>query len=745
MTNEALAALIAGFSTTAQPDTLQEKINKLNERTVEKVDRLVGLTPGNAAEKGYTADILKGLSDADTVTTQNLGYSREIDPNGNRYDAVELKHGNAAYDMQGIGKDRRDSGEIGKSTYAMQMQKQQVAGIVGKSVDQVTEQDMIDVANQQQVQKLADLARVPGEERWIAPLARGSAQINLTGSYIDEFGQKQDSSLNVPILSKKMEQVGTRGGAALGNLANEEVSAQAALDPLQNAFAPGAKEARIAARLAELEKGATEKSFLDQLISLPQAFASGAGKAAYDTVDVYTEIAGDIAGSAVGLVNDKAGKAVDKWADLGTEEEKTKRVNALVGYDNRFTANNMEKVGKLWDEAVKNVEFLSPSTWTNIKAGKLADAAKTAFSDIETSGYSLGYMVPALAGAFGKTGAKLAGGAVKAHYDTAAANLKAVASGTMTKEAAQDAAKESLEAMSKTDRTKLFLVNNADALQYGAMMNNDQMDEYIKNNGGEDATLLRNILGTAANAAGMKLDIGVMNSILKPSKGTAEVVGEFLKGAGEAKSRVVLGTLAELGTKAAIAGLHEMPQEWGQTFVEEFNKIYGTKDKTGKEVGVQDAVTKASREAAVGALAGLAGGAHTSLGIHGTVETAKVVPELLVAGKNVIKKGIELATETPEQRTTRQNVEYSTPIKNEAVVAALSGNAAEVTDKAEKVHGKLSADLDESAPKSHTYGKILKEALDTATKHGDETAIDNVYKTIAELDKNENVDYKAKY
>ena len=113
MTNEQFAAALAGYSATVQKDTLQEKINKLNERTVEKVDKLVGLTPGNAAANGYTADILKGLSDADTMTTQNLGYSREIDPTGNRYDAVELKHGNVPYDMQGINK---KDGEIGKST-----------------------------------------------------------------------------------------------------------------------------------------------------------------------------------------------------------------------------------------------------------------------------------------------------------------------------------------------------------------------------------------------------------------------------------------------------------------------------------------------------------------------------------------------------------------------------------------------------------------------------------------------------
>ena len=735
MTNEEFASYAAGYNGTVVKDTLKEKIDKLSVRIAEKIERL-----DTATKTPYTQDKLIGLSDADTVTTQNAGYSRELDPYGNRYDAVETLHGTTPYDMQGISKERKDAGEIGKSEYAMEMQKQQVATILNKPVDQVTQQDMIDVANQQLVQKLADLARTEGEERWIAPLAVGSTPINLTGKYVDEYGLTHANPLNIPIMSKKLDNVGTRGGVALADMAGNEVSAMAAIDPTQNAFG---KSARVNPNM-KAPVTPIEKSLWEKLVDMPQAFLSGAGKSAYDMADTYTEIAGDVAGKAVGVVSESAGKKVDKWVDLGTDDEKTKRINALVGYDNKFSAQTMDKVGKLWDEAVKKVEFLSPSTWGNIKADKLVDAAATAFSDPETAAYSLGYMVPALAGVTGKAGARLVGGAVKSHLDDTALALKGVAEGTITKEAAMEAAKKSVDAMSKTDRIKLFLVENADVLNYGAMMNNDQMDEYIKNNGGEDATLLRNIVGTAANAIGMKFDIGSMNAILKPTKGTPEIIGEFLKGAGKDRSRAFIGKMAELSTKAAIAGLHEAPQEWGQSFIEEFNKIYGTKGKDGKEVGVKDAFTKATREASVGALAGLAGGANTSMGVHGTVEAAKAVPELLVASGSALRKGVELATETPEQRTTRQNVEYSTPLKNEAMFAAFSGNVADVVDRAEKVHGKLSAELDASAPKSHTYGKILKDALAVAEKAGDETAINNVYKTISALDKDETVEFNIK-
>ena len=732
MTNEEFASYAAGYSGTVRKDTLQEKIDKLSVRTAEKVERL-----GTANTTPYTQDTLIGMSDADTFTTKNAGYSRELDPYGNRLDAVEVVHGNVPYDMQGISKARKDAGEIGKSEYAMQMQKQQVATIFNKPVDQVTQQDMIDVANQQQVQKLADLARTEGEERWIAPLAIGSAPINLSGKYVDEFGLTHDNPLNVPIMSKKLDDVGSRGGIAVADVTGNEVSAMAALDPTQNAFANSARPGAGMKAPAKV----IEKSLWDKIKDVPQAFLSGAGKSAYDMADTYTEIAGDLTGKAVGLVDESTGKKIDKLVDLGTDDEKTTRINNLVNYDNSFSAQSMAKVGRLWDEAVKKVEFLSPSTWGNIKGDKLIDAAKAAFADPETAAYSLGYMAPALAGVTGKAGARLVGGVVKSHLDDTAVALKAVAEGTMTKEAAMESAKKSVDAMSKADRTKLFLVENADALNYGAMMNNDQMDDYIKANGGEDATLLRNIVGTAANAVGMKFDMGSMNAILKPTKRTPEIIGEFLKGAGEDRSRAFIGAMAELSTKAAIAGLHEAPQEWGQSFIEGFNKVYGTKGKDGKEVGVEDSFKKATRDASVGAISGLAGAVHTSLGVNLATGAVQNTPKLLGEGRDLIKKGVEYATETPEQRIMRQNAETSAPIKEEAINAILNGNIDDAVTKTEQIHGKLGLELDESAPKSHTYGNVIKESLARAIETGDEAKIDNVYKAMAEMDKNKDVDF----
>lgn len=244
----------------------------------KKHDKLNKLTTDNT----YNKDKLLAMYDGDTVNTKNLGYIREVDPYGNRYDAVETKHGDNTYDMQGNDKNwltKMFSGPS-KSTYAMDRQREQVAQIFNKPVEQVTEQDMLDVANQQQIQKLADLARGEGEDRWIAPLIQGSTQVDLAPT--DEAGNL--IPLDIQIQSKKLQDIGVRGGAALGNRAGEEVTAKAAIDPLQNAFATTPTLDALIARENKDTDGALGE-FIDHTQS--SVVATGAG-VANQLIDVLT-------------------------------------------------------------------------------------------------------------------------------------------------------------------------------------------------------------------------------------------------------------------------------------------------------------------------------------------------------------------------------------------------------------------------------------------------------------------------
>lgn len=681
-----------GITTSISNSLLQQKIDKLNERINEKTERL---------KSGQDIKI-SGFYDADSPMWANPNTRKptaRLTGEGYYVDSPELK-------IDGVLNQAGINARIQADSYAMGVDAPNFPE--GEGLEPKYYQQYIDAMNPLLV------ARQEEGKYSITPLNKQ-----------DIYGREL-----VTAQSEEMPMSQTDYLLAKGQGVKKELK-----QPVN--YSEGTSLDKFFSQQA---KTIEDKSYWEQIRSLPKAMLAGAGKSAYDAADVYTELAGDVTGRAVGLLNTEAGRAIDKYVDLGTEEEKTKRVNELIGYDNRFTEKNMEKLSALYEESVENVELFSPSTWKNLKTDKLIEAAKTAFKDIETAGYSLGYMIPALFGAFGKGGAKIVGGQVKRHYDEVADNLKSVAEGKISKEEAKRASKESLKQLSKKDKVKLFLVNNADALNYGAMMNNNQLDEYIENNGGEDATILRSIFGTAANAVGMKLDMGVMNSILAPSKGTAIKIRDWLSGAGESKARAMLGKVGELTIRASAAGLTEMPQEWAQTFIEEFNTVYGTKDKEGSEIGFSEAAEIARTGAGAGALAGLAGGVYTSVGTHGTVGLIKGVPSTVQAGKRTIER----ATETPVQKQQREAREYSEPLKQEAMVAAVSGDSSKMAEKVEELHGRMIADLDESADKKATYNILLKEALTRAEESDDETYLNNVYKTIADLDKDENVDFQAK-
>lgn len=244
---------------------------------------------------------------------------------------------------------------------------------------------------------------------------------------------------------------------------------------------------------------------------------------------------------------------------------------------------------------------------------------------------------------------------------------------------------------------------------------NNQMEEFEANNGRPMTT--QEAIGTAA----------AITAVIVPEKllvktGAKEVLGNLTKGAKGLKGSVV-------GVGASTAG--EALQEGAEAIQEQ----YATQ-KEGERT-LEEIAT--SPETIGGVIAGgVMGGALRGAG-EATTSAVKVAPEVVKAGK----KAVEKATETEDQRKVREYTEFSGPLKEEAQEAATIGTADTVVANAEQMHGKLATDLDESAPKSYTYGVIIRGALEKAHKSGDENAIKNVYKTMAELDAREDVDFKA--
>jgi len=402
-------------------------------------------------------------------------------------------------------------------------------------------------------------------------------------------------------------------------------------------------EVTTAADIAAITgEGSTDGAggFFDSLARAPQALIAGGLKSAYDVADTGVELVGRVAGDVVGQFDKDLGNKIDKNMDLGTGDEKTAQINAAIHYNDKFNAEAQKKSGEYYDESMKDVSFFHPSTYGNIKWDKLGDAFKEAFKSPEAAAYSLGYIGIALAGVAEKGMIKLFGGALKNHAATVAKVASSNVSNKMKKKAIQAAEKK----LSGSDRVKLFLAKNADAGLYGTTMNNDQMDDWVKANGGEKASYLRIGTGAVLNTVGMKLDMETTKFAIKDSKDLTKVLIDKFKGVEPGVAKKAMAKAAEYGARLSAAGVTEMPQEFVQSFIEAFNSVYGTDDRSALDVAKDE---KVRTQAAKGAIMGAAGGVHMAGGSQVVSDTLGGATDL-VAGSPAMQKAKEAAQATKD-------------------------------------------------------------------------------------------------
>lgn len=200
----------------ASADARTNKIEQLNQVKQQKINNL----------SGYEDVVVTGLEDADTALLSD-GRKIRLSDTLHRYDAAEIAHPEHEDGMWNKTKNFLGFGDVSKSDYAEETQKRAASRLLNKAPGAITDQDMIDVGNMQQIQALADLTRSAGEDRWEAPLIQGAVQTDLT------------KGLNI---NAKLKTKGTdMYKRTLGSLANPETgidtTAQAAEDPRLNAFA----------------------------------------------------------------------------------------------------------------------------------------------------------------------------------------------------------------------------------------------------------------------------------------------------------------------------------------------------------------------------------------------------------------------------------------------------------------------------------------------------------------------------
>ncbi len=620
--------------------------------TTNKTTNLLDKTQEKLGVLSAKKDIILGMNDADTVNLASGTTLRETPSTGGRYDAVELQHGNNPYDMYGT--NNKAEGQYGKSTYSMDMQRAEVAKVLGKSANELTPQDMIDVGNQQQIQKLADLVASPGEPRWEAPLIRNVEQTNLTGHYKDEFGKPVDIPLNIEVGTAVVGK--DKSGRDLSSLVNLQtgtnVTDAAALDPKQNAFAgsqsqsvPKQSTEDAYKKYLELANKSSTEGRLGEAIDLAQA---GSVKYWGDMAAAARSGSRALAGT-LGVTQENIDKYLPKdtkllGTDLTIEQARKDQelVDQKVGYNSR-DAWNAEK--KAYSENIKNKEYGS--------------AAWNVVSNLDRY---LAESAPEMA---------------------------------------------------------VLMVPYTGIPSVVATRLNNQMEEFKQNNKRDMTT--EEAFATAAS---------ILPSLLAEKMLVKSGVGEVFK-----TGKTIGGRVAGVGVSGVGEGLQEGYENTQEQWATGNAKDRTSLDKLGEYV---------TSDTTIGGV--IAGGVMGS-GLRAAGETAVEVPGVVLgtAGDvlNYGKKGVEILTETEDQKMVRENMEYSAPIKAEAQTAMANGQTDEVISRVDAIHGRVTADLDESAPKEFTYARVIRDALNEAHANDDVDAIKNIYKTIGELDAREDVDFKA--
>lgn len=656
-------------TTATQTDT-QSKTTNLQNKVQEKLDVL-----------SVKKDTILGMSDADTVRLQS-GTLRESPSTGQRYDAVELQHGNNPYDMYGT--NSKAEGEYGKSKYAMDMQRAQVAKILGKSADQLTPQDMIDVGNQQQIQKLADLVASPGEPRWEAPLIRNAEQTNLTGYYKDSTGQSVQIPLDVPVGTAIVGK--DANGRDLSSLVNlqtgQNVTDIAATDPRQNAFANQQNGMKAKVQTPEQQDAykqlmslgdtskSTDRSWGDAVKDTGLQLVVGSENTVKNLADIY--------GVATGDMNNY----VSTWMDQASKWTSDK-------YSPTLKAATQDKASKVAEGKTELDKFVI-ATKENFKNPMLVAQLVTESAPM---------MVSALAAGEGMA---------------AASGISAL-EGMLSSAAIQQGAD-----MGREVYDSFLRVGPGQKVFQKDWDNNPKYQELIANGATSEEAKHEIALTTAR---GVSLASGLLSYGVNRFMPGGHAIEEKLVGLGSKGTGIAKALVGESATEGIEEGGGKAFQNIG---LQEVNPDV----KTQQDVGV----TAADAMSAGGATAVTLKSPELLKGSLGTVGTAV----------DVVKKGVELATETDEQKAVRENMKYTAPLKAEAEVGLATGATDDVVSKVEAIHGKLTEDLDESAPKAFTYGRVIRDALTKAAKEENTDAIKNIYKTIAELDAREDVDFKAK-
>jgi len=541
-----------------------DKLSELEKTKTRKLEDLSGY-------KFETVDI-ESVYDADSIRFSGVtgGLGKGKDSEGNVYDrtdtlSIDRLGGIDAYEMFPKTEETfKYQNEDPNGIERMRKQRYRLAEELGRPYEEVTNEDVYQRAARDTLKVIAELeagasgrgqeyldqlaAWEPSEEltaQWrTSPFTLGDKE-NIEGrgykaerAFLDEYGfYGRPLSLVKPVGSDKL-----LGEATLGYeyFANEE------LPPVT------ASEGDLQEYM--LRREAEDMGFFGRM--------GNAVKAAGRT---FTKEAGVDLADWIGESLNSATGGFAGW-DVGTEEEKTKLVNDLFGF-NPYAAEDAYKQAEIH---ARNIVEAAKDEKKDVDFGDVYELIKIGFTTPEMLGDSVGFIgsffVPFLGLASKGSKLGIANKAIKA-------TEKELKAGAITKEAAKAKVKGIKAEMSTLDKVQKFAQNNAGLMQVSAGNVNDQIDAY-KEEHGEGPSVAKVAQMFATETLMLSLDRWADLSILKAPNAFKGVKEAFSAATKEGKAKLVgkavitaTGIIANMGKEAG----QEYLQEVGQAFNVKFN------------------------------------------------------------------------------------------------------------------------------------------------------------------------------
>jgi hypothetical protein len=316
-----------------------------------------------------------------------------------------------------------------------------------------------------------------------------------------------------------------------------------------------------------------------------------------------------------------AADAMDKW-DIMSEKDRQLFVQSVVGQDVARQQNIAADVDRLYSKLTDGVEAMHPSTYGKLFKKGNGEVALDMLDKVTDSAdqfvYSLGWLATSGAAVVGKLVKKGFKGLLGDALEETAKAQKTIAKKKLKGDAAKaELAKsaEMMKALPMKDKAKLFIANHANEIGMATTWTNDQLDDVVAANGGEMASLGKVAGMFALNLPAALLEKASLQYTIKglPTRESATRLMNAFKDKNAAAK--FIGSLGQAGTKLATAGLAEFGQEYTQSFVDAFNRVYGTNktDLDGNmigQVGLEEAMGEDTRtKASAGAFMGLGSGA----------------------------------------------------------------------------------------------------------------------------------------